>query len=296
VQVGESAAADLLALSPGRTTELAVTVGAPVGDPATLPATPRMRVVVETGTADALTSQTLDITLSGPLANPAAVAAELQNILRASLTQVFVRVAADRLVVYALEAAGEATVALRFLPHPDDRLTVRILGLLSSLPAIGYDAAGFIPGPESRIEETTIIGPVMVRALQLASNSIFTDTVACLRRQVGCVRFSYVPPASITPRRYRCQPDRAIKAADGENEVEAAVRRVMPEFTTRRYGQPAYAQLSLDCVEEIRAGADNGAEMGVFNMLMQPQREANLHVRLEEYLPFGLEAGLIFVT
>jgi hypothetical protein len=53
--------------------------------------------------------------------------------------------------------------------------------------------------------------------------------------------------------------------------------------------------LSLDCSREIRAGADNGAEMGVFNMLMQPQREANLLTRFEEYLAFGLEAGLIFV-
>jgi hypothetical protein len=36
--------------------------------------------------------------------------------------------------------------------------------------------------------------------------------------------------------------------------------------------------------------------MGAFNHLMQPQREANLRLRLEEYLPFGLEAGLIYVT
>ena len=36
--------------------------------------------------------------------------------------------------------------------------------------------------------------------------------------------------------------------------------------------------------------------MGVFHFLMQPQRETNLRVRLDEYLPFGLQAGLIFVT
>jgi hypothetical protein len=36
--------------------------------------------------------------------------------------------------------------------------------------------------------------------------------------------------------------------------------------------------------------------MGVFNHLKQPQREANLHVALEEYLNLGLNAGLIFVT
>jgi hypothetical protein len=36
--------------------------------------------------------------------------------------------------------------------------------------------------------------------------------------------------------------------------------------------------------------------MGAFSSLKQPQREANLRIRLEEYLPFGLEAGLIYVT
>ncbi|MBE2268337.1 MAG: hypothetical protein IAE80_08905, partial [Anaerolinea sp.] len=67
-------------------------------------------------------------------------------------------------------------------------------------------------------------------------------------------------------------------------------------FTARRYGSPAYAQLALITAAEIRQGAENGAEMGVFNLLMQPQREANLRTRLDEYLPFGLEPGFIYVT
>jgi hypothetical protein len=36
--------------------------------------------------------------------------------------------------------------------------------------------------------------------------------------------------------------------------------------------------------------------MGVFSHLKQPQREANLRVALEEYLPFGLQAGMFYVT
>ena len=32
--------------------------------------------------------------------------------------------------------------------------------------------------------------------------------------------------------------------------------------------------------------------MGAYCHLKQPQRESNLRMRLEEYLPFGLEAGL----
>ena len=36
--------------------------------------------------------------------------------------------------------------------------------------------------------------------------------------------------------------------------------------------------------------------MGVFSRLWQPQRETNLKIRLDEYLPFGLVPGLIYVT
>ena len=36
--------------------------------------------------------------------------------------------------------------------------------------------------------------------------------------------------------------------------------------------------------------------MGAYCQLKQPQRESNLRIRLDEYLPFGLEAGLIYVT
>jgi hypothetical protein len=36
--------------------------------------------------------------------------------------------------------------------------------------------------------------------------------------------------------------------------------------------------------------------MGAYCHLKQFQRESNLRIRLEEYLPFGLDAGLIYVT
>jgi hypothetical protein len=36
--------------------------------------------------------------------------------------------------------------------------------------------------------------------------------------------------------------------------------------------------------------------MGVWSFLRNPQRQTNLRIRLDEYLPFGLEAALIYVT
>ena len=43
-------------------------------------------------------------------------------------------------------------------------------------------------------------------------------------------------------------------------------------------------------------GAEDGSEMGVFCHVKQPQRESNLRIRLDEYLPVGLDAGIVYVT
>jgi hypothetical protein len=130
-------------------------------------------------------------------------------------------------------------------------------------------------------------------AVELASNTIFfahlaahdawTAPVLSEQSQSGCVRFSYVPPGSITPRRYRCQP---------ASDADAA--RVVPQFGSLRYGEPDYAQLSRRCPAEIFSGADDESEMGAFHELFEPQRISNLEIRLGEYLRFGLEAGIFF--
>src|SRR5207237_5440395 len=68
-----------------------------------------------------------------------------------------------------------------------------------------------ITGPSLHIERSTVFGTADVRELPMASESIFTDVVHVERRQQGCVRFSFVPEGSRTPRRYRCQPDLEIR-------------------------------------------------------------------------------------
>jgi hypothetical protein len=170
--------------------------------------------------------------------------------------------------------------------------------------ALAALADGTSPGPVSTLQRVTVFGQVHVKELSLASEVIFTLPVTADRRQEGCVRFSYVPDGSSTPRRFHCQPDQAV--ADRKQQLdpaplpaaeEAAIRlRVVPQLTRREYGAPAYAQLAAACADEIKTGAENGSEMGVFSLLEQPQRLKNLQVALEEYLRFGLEAGIFFVT
>jgi hypothetical protein len=103
------------------------------------------------------------------------------------------------------------------------------------------------------------------------------------RTQEGCVRFCWLPPDAITPRRHRCLPS-------------AEHPGVLPQFTALRYGHPAYMQLRGTTPRVIRFGASDEGEIGVMHALMQPQREANLRVRLDEYLRFGLAAGIFHVT
>lgn len=139
------------------------------------------------------------------------------------------------------------------------------------------------------VKRTTIFGIVDVHAIELAENSIFNNCLNVARRQLGCMRFCYVPPGCRTPRRYRCQPDLV-----GTDPAERL--RVKPQFTSIRYGNPAYAQLARTCAEEIKRGADDESEMGAFHNLFQPQRRANLIARLEEFTPAGMDVGIIEAT
>ncbi len=154
---------------------------------------------------------------------------------------------------------------------------------------------GSSAGAPFHAENSTIIGKVHTLALETASNTIFLASLAAgdtwaapvlsEKRQEGCVRFTYLPLESQVPRRYRCQPE----SADNEELVR-------PRFTSLHYGDPGYCQLSPRCPVEIRQGADDESEMGAFHDLFQPQRETNLRVRLDEYLRFGLEAGIFYTT
>jgi hypothetical protein len=149
-------------------------------------------------------------------------------------------------------------------------------------------------GPSTSLERVTVLGRVRVREMPLASEVIFTQPVVVERRQRGCIRYSYVPDGSQTPPRYRCQPDLALARAAQEKDTLLA--RVRPAFTAVRYSQPGYVQLSRACADEIRTGAEDESEMGVFGHVKQPQRLDNLERILEEYLRSGLEAGVYYVT
>lgn len=158
----------------------------------------------------------------------------------------------------------------------------------------GAGAAVDGTGTHLAIDDSTVFGTVSGQTLD-ASNTIFMGAVQIVRRQTGCARFCYVPAdISLTPRRYRCQPDLGLEGLTGD--LASLAVRFRPSFTSTRCGDPGYAQLGERCPDEIRTGAEDESEMGAFRPLLQPQREASLRLRLAEYLPAGMEAGIIHVT
>jgi hypothetical protein len=169
--------------------------------------------------------------------------------------------------------------------------------------AIGSFGAG-VAHAVLTIERATVFGMIEVHAVNRASNCIFNDCLNVARRQIGCIRYSYVPPGCRTPRRYHCQPDLAeqivrerLQAGPPRDAAIAAERvRVRPQFTHRRYGRPGYAQLGRNVADEIYRGADDESEMGALHDLFEPQRRTNLQTRLDEYTPADMNVGIVFVT
>ncbi|HEY0408507.1 MAG TPA: hypothetical protein VGC89_22420 [Pyrinomonadaceae bacterium] len=169
--------------------------------------------------------------------------------------------------------------------------------------SVAYAAPdGLSAGGALEVVNSTVIGRVHTEQMTLASNTIFMAAfkpgeswpapasapdapVLAAKLQEGCVRFSYLPPGSRVPRPFHCQPQKPRDAA-----------RVRPLFNSLRYGDADYCQLALRAAVEIKQGADDQAEMGAFHDLYQPQRISNLRARLDEYLRFGLEAGIFLAS
>ena len=167
---------------------------------------------------------------------------------------------------------------------------------LTGLAVSSSLVAGNVSATEAPLhaDACTFLGTVDVRELA-ASDCLFVEPVTARRRQVGCARFSWLAEGSRSPRRFRCQPDLALAAPHDISDTSLRFR-LAPDFTSDEFGHPAYGQLAASCADEISAGASTGGEMGTFRDLQQPQRIANVRAALDEYLPWGLESGLLFTT
>ena len=152
----------------------------------------------------------------------------------------------------------------------------------------GLDGAS--AGGSLTLQGCTVFGKVHTALLALMSNCIvwaglaapdtWASPLTADRKQQGCVRFSYLPAGAVVPRQFEC--------------VQQIQDAPQPLFYSMRYGDPHYAKLWPCTDDSIRRGADDGGEMGAFHFVLAPLRETDLLVRIQEYVPVGLEFGIFY--
>ncbi|MEI6682127.1 MAG: hypothetical protein WCO44_05845 [Bacteroidota bacterium] len=125
---------------------------------------------------------------------------------------------------------------------------------------------------KSVITRTTVFGESRLHRLE-ASEALFTGTVMVTDSQQGCFRFSAAPETSRLPHPY----ESFLFARDSNHW-----------FTSRRFGDPGYGQLSDTAPEKLKRGAENGSETGAFSSMLNPVKSDGLQSKVSEYMPFGL--------
>ena len=141
-----------------------------------------------------------------------------------------------------------------------------------------------------QMQGCTVLGSGNVHRIH-ATDSLFDDKLTVVDDQTGCVRFSAWSTGSRLPRRYEC--------------VE--IPQQAPVFVSRKFGDPAYAQLAEDADTmivniggdsgtSISQGAESGSEMGAFSKEQYSIKMRALKLKYQEYMPMGLMPVFINVT
>jgi hypothetical protein len=151
----------------------------------------------------------------------------------------------------------------------------------------GATAADDAPARHVQLERVTLFGRLRAETL-LASESLLTEAARVDDRQAGCLRFSRFDPAGTAiPRRYRCVPTGGSLARG-----DAAT----PVFESLSPGRPEYAQLARSSSALLLSASEAGDQVGAFAASFPGLRLANLHAKLSEFLPAGLNTVIIAET
>ena len=121
------------------------------------------------------------------------------------------------------------------------------------------------------LKNCTVIGAMQLHRVE-ASELLCTGVITVDDLQSGCIRFSAFAPTSQVPRPHRC----------------VTLNDVRSLFTSTRFGDPGYAQLSNIAPQDIVRGGDNGTEIGAFNTLLNAIKLDSLKAKVDEFIPFGL--------
>ena len=149
----------------------------------------------------------------------------------------------------------------------------------------------------AKLSRVTVIGTATLAALDTTVDTLFCEPVSAPGGTSGAVSYSFLPAGSNVPGPVKCQPDVAIaeaRAAGGNTARVAA--QTLPWFTSRRYGTAGYGLLSPRCCAALRSGGSDEGEIGAMHNLQRSQRAACLSSSLRDYLRFGINLRVIYVS
>lgn len=144
----------------------------------------------------------------------------------------------------------------------------------ASVEAPSGNAALNFPNGTAKLERATFLGDVAAHS-GYVSNVLLYGSLSLADAGASCLRFSRLPPA-FAGAGFRCTA-------------------AMPMFVSIAFGDAGYCHLHPNTNAALRNGAEEGGEIGAFYRAGLPWRTQNVGVRLEEYLPAGLEAVQIRV-
>lgn len=150
----------------------------------------------------------------------------------------------------------------------------------SVVQSLHGDMAIDAPAPSVvAIDRSTILGPIRVHRLE-ASSTILDEPALVTDAQHSCVRTSAWASGSKLPKKFESftLPPKA------------------PLFTSRRFGDPGYAQLSRAAPARLFDGGEGGSEIGAFSREKNAIKERSLLQKLHEHMPVGLTPVLIHTT
>ncbi|HEY7371219.1 MAG TPA: hypothetical protein VIF57_03505 [Polyangia bacterium] len=127
----------------------------------------------------------------------------------------------------------------------------------------------------------TVFGDVRAGVLD-ATDTIVDGQLIVANTQESCFRFS----AADQPSQDRPLPKLFNAVVDADIDPFF--------FTSQRFGDPGYAQLSRLAPATIANGAENASQMGAFSFLLDPIHLASIIAKVDEFGPVGMLAQYIF--
>jgi hypothetical protein len=146
-----------------------------------------------------------------------------------------------------------------------------------NVPAIDTDLG------HVELQRVTVFGDLRIDTL-FASEALIQGLIVVTDNQHGCFRFSATN--NDPQRRLPPQFESSLFSPKIPNHF----------FTSRRFGDPGYAQLSDTVPSSVVRGGENRSEIGAFNSLINPIKLGDLKAKVTEFMPFGLIAQFINET